>query len=897
MKNLKSYEIRQIWLDFFKEKGHDIIESAPLIPNNDPTLLWINAGVTPLKKYFDGSDIPNNKRMANAQKCIRTNDIENVGKTARHHTFFEMLGNFSIGDYFREEALEFAIEILTSPKWYGFDLDRLYFTVYPDDTDTIDKWISLGVNPSHIIKLEGNFWEIGEGPCGPDTEIFYDRGKKYDPDGLGIKMLVEDMSNERYIEIWNIVFSQYNAKNGVPRDKYKELPSKNIDTGMGLERMACVIQGVDTNYETDLFMPIINEVEKLVNRKYDGEMAYKVIADHTRTVVFSLSDGATFSNEGRGYVLRRLLRRAVRFGKKLGMNEPFLYKLVSVVVDNMKNAYPYLITKIELVTKLVKMEEEKFLMTLESGEKKLLDYIKASDNKLIDKEVAFLLYDTFGFPFELTSEVASEHGCEVDEVGFNELLQLQRKRAREARRNNDSMNTQNEDMLKFKEEDIFIGYTELESLSHVIGVFKDGKKVSSGDGELLLVFDKTPFYAESGGQVGDIGSLSIDNKNFAVTNTIKLPNAQHGSIVNMNSDTISVGDKVLLSVDEKFRSDVMKNHSATHLLNEALRKVIGQHVVQQGSFVGNSFLRFDFNNFSPLTNEELLKIEDLVNKEIKNGNVVDIKEMPITEAKKLNVQAVFGEKYGDVVRVIDMDFSKELCGGTHVHNTKDIEKFAILSIETKGSGIYRIEASTSDNIIEEMGHTLENINKEISNTKEKINDLIIDANKNDIKLEYNDLELSDLVESYQSIINRREELEILRQDSKELEKTLNKLILEKNSMDISSYLKEVIEINGNKILIIKEENVNIDAAKDLLDRLSDHLKDSLIFIAIVSDKVVFLCKNKLNQLHAGNLVKLAAVSTNGNGGGRSDFAQAGGKDITKVEFALGEVLKEVKSKL
>ncbi|MFA5542877.1 MAG: alanine--tRNA ligase, partial [Bacilli bacterium] len=402
MKNLKSYEIRQIWLDFFKEKGHDIIESAPLIPNNDPTLLWINAGVTPLKKYFDGSDIPNNKRMANAQKCIRTNDIENVGKTARHHTFFEMLGNFSIGDYFREEALEFAIEILTSPKWYGFDLDRLYFTVYPDDTDTIDKWISLGVNPSHIIKLEGNFWEIGEGPCGPDTEIFYDRGKKYDPDGLGIKMLEEDMSNERYIEIWNIVFSQYNAKNGVPRDKYKELPSKNIDTGMGLERMACVIQGVDTNYETDLFMPIINEVEKLVNRKYDGEMAYKVIADHTRTVVFSLSDGATFSNEGRGYVLRRLLRRAVRFGKKLGMNEPFLYKLVSVVVDNMKNAYPYLITKIELVTKLVKMEEEKFLMTLESGEKKLLDYIKASDNKLIDKEVAFLLYDTFGFPFELT---------------------------------------------------------------------------------------------------------------------------------------------------------------------------------------------------------------------------------------------------------------------------------------------------------------------------------------------------------------------------------------------------------------------------------------------------------------------------------------------------------------
>lgn len=897
MKYLKASEIRKMWLDFFASKGHEVVESAPLIPINDPTLLWINAGVAPLKKYFDGTEIPKNKRLTNAQKSIRTNDIENVGRTARHHTFFEMLGNFSIGDYFRNEALEFAFEILTSPKWFDISLDKLYFTVYPTDHETINKWISLGVDPSHIIKLEGNFWEIGEGPCGPDTEIYFDRGEKYDPEGLGIKLLQEDLPNERYIEIWNIVFSQYNSKPGVPREQYKELPNKNIDTGMGLERMACIMQGTETNYETDLFMPIIEKTSEIVGVKYTGQMAFKVIADHTRSVVFALSDGATFSNEGRGYVLRRLLRRAVRYGKKLGMNEPFLYRLVSVVVNNMKDFYPYLVEKEALVTKQVKIEEEKFLNTLEAGEKKLIDYINTSLNKVIEKEVAFLLYDTFGFPFELTVEVAEEHGFTVDEKGFNELLQAQRKRAREARNNSESMNTQNEAMMKFTLESKFVGYTDLETTSKVIAIFKDGARVEEASGEMIVVFEVTPFYGESGGQIGDIGVLVKDNKNYQVLNTIKLPNGQNGSIVNMNEDKLVVGNIVRLEVDEEFRNDVMKNHSATHLLNEALRKVAGSHVSQQGSYVSNNFLRFDFNNFNPLTIEEILKVEKIVNDEIKKGNQVVIKEMPLAEAKKLNVQAVFGEKYGEIVRVVDMDFSRELCGGTHVKNTKDIEKFAILSIETKGSGIYRIEASTGNHINEELEKTLENINADINNNLEKINNILAKAKENGISIEYKPKELSGNIESYQFVINRRMELEELRNTSKELEKTLNKLMLEKNSLSMDKYINDVIKIDNNNIVIIKENDLNIEAAKELVDRLSDHLPNSVIFMAIISDKVVFLCKNKLSKLHAGNLVKLAALTTSGNGGGRSDFAQAGGKDISKVDEALELVLNEVKKNI
>lgn len=898
MKKLKSYEIRQIWLDFWKSKGHDIIESASLIPHNDPTLLWINAGVAPLKKYFDGREIPSNRRMANVQKSIRTNDIDNVGRTARHHTFFEMLGNFSIGDYFRDEVLTWAYEILISPKWFGFDINKLYFTVYPNDVDTINKWTELGVDPSHIIKIEDNFWEIGEGPCGPDTEIFFDRGTKYDPENIGLRLLTNDLPNDRYIEIWNIVFSQFNAKAGVERKNYKELPSKNIDTGMGLERMACVMQEVETNYETDLFMPIIDKTSQILGVKYTGQMAFKVIADHVRSVVFALSDGATFSNEGRGYVLRRLLRRATRYGRALGAREPFMDQLVSVVIDIMESFYPYLRTKEALVTKQIRIEEEKFLMTLESGEKRLLEYINNSQDHVIDKDIAFLLYDTFGFPFELLVEVASEHNFTVDEQGFKELLRMQKERARNARNTKQSMNVQNADMLAFKTESSFVGYETLETKSKVIGLFKDGKLVDKASGELVAVFDKTGFYAESGGQIGDIGTLTINEKNYAVTDTIKLPNQQHGLVIDMKNDELKTNDEVMLAVDEEFREDVKANHSATHLLNETLRHVVGSHVFQQGSQVSNNLLRFDFNNFTPLTNEEILQIEKLVNEEINRGHEVKTLIMSLDEAKKMNAQAVFGEKYHEIVRVIDMDYSKELCGGTHVSNTKDIKKFAILSVETKGSGVFRVEAATKDHIMEELNRTLENINKEISNTLEKINSIYEKAKNNNITLEHVNIELTDPIESYQMVINRRNELELVKNTAKELEKTLTKLLKEKNVIALDKYLSEVLTINNYRILITSEEKLELDVAKDLVDRLSDYLGDSLVLLAdMMDEKVIFICKNKIPALDAGKLVKMAAIATNGNGGGRKDFAQAGGKDVTLTAKALASVTDEVKKQL
>lgn len=899
MRKLKSYEIRQMWLDFFKEKGHDVMPSASLLPVNDPTLLWINAGVAPLKKYFDGREIPKNRRIVNAQKSIRTNDIDNVGKTARHHTFFEMLGNFSIGDYFRDEALTWAMEILTSPKWFGFDLNRLYFTVYPKDTDSIKKWMSLGVSEEHIIKLEDNFWEIGEGPCGPDTEIFFDRGEKYDPKGLGIKMLKEDIENDRYIEIWNIVFSQFNSKIGVERSKYQELPSKNIDTGMGLERMACVMQEVETNYDTDLFLPIINEVEKLTGVKYTGQMAFKVIADHIRSVTFAVSDGAVLSNEGRGYVLRRILRRAVRYGKKLGMNEPFMYKLVPVVANYMSNFYPYLLDTQTNVSRLIKLEEEKFLLTLETGEKKLVEYINNSKGeKVIPSNIAFLLYDTFGFPFELTLEVAEEYGFTVDEKGFKAELEKQKQLSRNARGEAESMSTQNEDMMAFKEQSAFLGYKQLQTKAKVIGIFKDGLKVEEASGNCLVVFDQTVFYAESGGQVGDIGFLKINNEIKKVVNTVKLPNFQHASLVQMDEIVIKVNDVVEIDVDEEFRDNVQANHSATHLLNEALRTVLGRHVIQQGSYVSSSTLRFDFNNFYNPSKEEILKVEKIVNEQIKLSNPVNINEMPINDAKKLNVQAVFGEKYGDVVRVVEMGFSRELCGGTHVKNTSDIEQFAILSVESKGSGIFRVEATTKEHAALDIDEALDGVNKEINELENRINNLVNNAKKENINLEFKKETFKDYGVSYEQILTKNEEVKYLREVAKELDKSYNKQKKNLIVLDMEEFLNKVEVINNYNILITEVDGVDTEAIKDLTDRLSDKLNDSVVFVANkFNDKVIFICKNKINKLQAGTLVKTAAIITKGNGGGRADFAQAGGKDVTLVNDALLKIKEVIKETL
>lgn len=900
MRNLKSYEIRQMWLDFWKSKGHEVFPSASLVPVNDPTLLWINAGVAPLKKFFDGREVPSNRRICNAQKAIRTNDIDNVGRTARHHTFFEMLGNFSIGDYFRKEALTWAIEVLTSDKWFGFDINKLYFTIYPQDTESKELWTKLGVDPTHIIPLEDNFWEIGEGPCGPDSEIFYDRGEKYDPQGLGVKLLTDDIENDRYIEIWNIVFSQFNADPKVKREEYKELPSKNIDTGMGLERMACIMQGAETNYETDLFMPLINRLEEMTGVKYTGQMAFKVISDHIRSVTFAISDGANLSNEGRGYVLRRILRRASRYGKVLGMHKPFMYELVDIVCEIMEPFYPYLDDSKELVKKIIKTEEEKFLQTLESGEKKLYAYLANENNKEVSKEFAFLLYDTFGFPIELTCEVASEKGAKVDLEGFKELLAKQKVNSKGARVNQESMNTQNEDMLKYKEESIFVGYDNLTCDSKIIGIFQDGKLCKNANGLMTLVFDKTCFYATSGGQVGDKGYVIYNGNKYVVLDSYNLPNMQHGVKVDTKDQVLNINDDVTLEVCEETRYKVSCNHSGTHLLNESLRKVLGDHVKQQGSSVTKDSIRFDFNNFTLPTDEDLIKVENLVNEEISKGTNTNICELPLEEAKKLGVQAVFGEKYGKIVRVVTIGFSKELCGGTHVKNTGDIKKLAVLSVESKGSGIFRIECATGSNeeLQEVISKYTENIQKEFNELCLKAKTIVDEAAKQNIKLNYQENKLPENNGSYQTIVNYKKACNDLKEIVKDLDKEFNKQKLSKMTLNAEDYLPYTIKVSKCNILIFKVNNVEINILKDLVDRLSDKLENSFVLACnTLGEKVIFVAKSKVKALKAGEIVKTCAVVTKGGGGGRDDFAQAGGKDITLVDEALAKAKELIESKL
>ena len=900
MKKLSSYEIRNMWLTFFASKGHKVLPSASLVPVDDPTLLWINAGVAPLKKYFDGRETPEIPRLCNAQKSIRTNDIENVGKTARHHTFFEMLGNFSIGDYFREEAIEMASELLFDEKWFGFKHEQIYITYYPDDKNTFNKWVSCGVLEDHLIPLEDNFWEIGEGPCGPDTEIFFDRGEKYDPLGLGIKMLKEDIENDRYIEIWNIVLSQFNSMPGVPRSEYKELPSKNIDTGSGLERLACIFQGTETNYETDLFLPMIKYIEGLCSYKYDGassdiKMAFRVIVDHIRSVSFAIADGAMLSNEGRGYVLRRILRRAVRYGRKLGITKPFLHEIVSVVVENMKGFYSYLVEKQAIIEKIVKTEEENFLRTLEAGEKKLQEIITKSKNKVISGTDAFLLYDTFGFPIELTIEAANDQNYTVDIDAFNKALVEQKERARNARSDQQSMNVQNEDFLNYKEESTFVGYDTLNvENAKVIGIFKDGKYVEKASGLVYVVLDKTPFYALSGGQMGDQGTMLVNGTTLSVLDTFKLPNKQHAHVVDAESVEITLNDQVNVQVDEQIRFEVACNHSATHLLNQALREVLGNHVVQQGSQVTKEGLRFDFNHYQNLSVDELLKIEEIVNQEIEKAHQVNIIETSLEEAKKVGAQAEFGEKYGDVVRLVDMSFSKELCGGTHVANTSLIRKFALGNIESKGSGIFRVEASTNVNVASFIENKVANVKNEIEAIIVKVKEIVEKAKANNLTLNETLISLPKLTNSYQDIINYRNAYEQARKVLKELDKEYENLQRQLNAIDYHTFLEQNVVVNGVNTIFAKVENQDINSVKDVIDNLSNQFDNCAILFAIVNDpKIIFIAKTKGNKVHAGDLVKTAAITTGGNGGGRPDFAQAGGKDITKVDEGIKAAFAKV----
>ena len=704
MKELTSSQVRQMYLDFFKSKGHSVEPSASLVPVNDPTLLWINSGVATLKKYFDGSVVPENPRITNAQKSIRTNDIENVGKTARHHTMFEMLGNFSIGDYFKNEAIHWAWEFLTGAEWLAFDPEKLYVTVYPKDTEAKRIWRDeVGLSEDHIIDVEDNFWDIGAGPSGPDTEIFYDRGEEFldipedDPENY------PGGENERYLEIWNLVFSEFNH---TPEDTYEPLPHKNIDTGMGLERVVSIIQDAPTNFETDLFMPIIHAVEALgTNVKYGDapqtDVSFKVIADHIRALSFAIGDGALPSNEGRGYVLRRLLRRAVMHGKKLGINEAFLYKLVPVVGEIMVSYYPEVLQQKDFIEKVVRTEEERFHETINEGLSMLNEVIKeVKDAKgdTLDGKIIFKLYDTFGFPVELTEEVAEDEGLKVDHAGFETEMEAQRERARSARSKETSMGVQSALLTDIKVESKFVGYTELTHDSELFVIIQGDALVNEASaGTAELIFAETPFYAEMGGQIADRGYVK-NTAGEVVANVVDVKKAPNGQFLHKVEvlAPLAEGQIYQLQVDERMRTRILKNHTATHLLHRALKDVLGEHANQAGSLVAPGHLRFDFTHFGQVTSEELARMEAIVNEKIWEAIPVVTIETDIDTAKNMGAMALFGEKYGKEVRVVNIgDYSIELCGGTHVANTEDIGIFKIVSESGIGAGVRRIEAVTS----------------------------------------------------------------------------------------------------------------------------------------------------------------------------------------------------------
>lgn len=868
MKQLTGNQVRQLFLDYFKEHGHMIEPGASLVPHNDPTLLWINAGVAALKKYFDGTEKPKSNRIANAQKSIRTNDIENVGKTARHHTFFEMLGNFSIGDYFKKEAIHFAWEFLTDPKWINFPKDKLYISVYTDDDEAYRVWTEeCGVDPSHILRTDDNFWEIGEGPGGPDSEIFFDRGEAYDPQGLGERLFFEELENDRYIEVWNIVFSQYDCKPELPRKEYKELPQKNIDTGMGLERLVSLIQGGETNFDTDLFLPIIRATEKIAKYPYEGEykMAYRVIADHIRTVTFALSDGANFSNNGRGYVLRRVLRRAVRYGIKLGIDKPFMYQLVKVVADEMKDFYPYLQEKVAYNENLVRIEEETFHKTLANGERLLNDEIAKAEDGILSGKVVFRLYDTYGFPYELTAEIAAENGLKVNHEEYEAEMKMQKERARAARGDLNSMGSQAADLMNFEEPSVFVGYDNLSCEGEIIALFKDGKLVDEISDEGSVIFDTTCFYAESGGQIGDCGMISNDGCIAKINEVHKAPHGQPLHHVSVEKGSLRVHDRLQLKVDAVKRAQTTANHSCTHLLQSALKEVIGSHIAQAGSYNCPEYLRFDFTHFEKISEDQLMEIEALVNKYITGCYNVVKEELPIAEAKKRNATALFDEKYGDIVRVVTMgDVSCEFCGGCHVDNTNQIGICKIVSEESIGSGVRRITAKTGYAAYQEFAanqQTLLNISHSlkmngITNVEQKVAQLTVDLNE------------------------RNKECAHLKDQMFALK-----------ANDLVNQLKTV---GAFEVLIERLDGVDAKAMKDIASNIKSQKDNSVVFLASsANDKLVFVAgagKGAVAKgIRCGDLVKKAAVACGGNGGGKPDLAQAGGKDLTKLDEALAAV--------
>ncbi len=875
MKNLSSADVRQMFIDFFKEKSHSVEPSASLVPHEDPTLLWINSGVATLKKYFDGRVTPDNPRIVNAQKSIRTNDIENVGKTARHHTFFEMLGNFSIGDYFKEEAIEWGWEFLTSKDWIGFEADKLSVTIHPEDEEAFTIWSEkIGLPEERIIRLEGNFWDIGEGPSGPNTEIFYDRGEEYgfeDPK----EELYPGGENERYLEIWNLVFSQFNHN---PDGTYTPLPKKNIDTGMGLERMVSVIQDAKTNYDTDLFMPTIRETERMANVKYgasrEGDTAFKVVADHIRTVTFAIGDGALPSNEGRGYVLRRLLRRAVRFAKQIGINRPFMYELVPVVGDIMVEFYPEVNAKKEFIQKVIKNEEDRFYETLNEGLSILSDIMKkekADGNHVISGSDVFRLYDTYGFPVELTEEYAEEEGMEIDRTGFEHEMGMQRKRARDARQDVGSMQVQGGALGDISVESDFVGYEERSVDTEVVAIIKDKEltEVASEGDEIQVIIQSTPFYAESGGQVADPGVIRGEDVQLRVTDVQKAPNGQHVHTAVVESGTIKTGAKITAEINRSNRSAIVKNHTATHLLHQALKDVLGEHVNQAGSLVGSERLRFDFSHFGQITSEELEEIEKQVNDQIWANIPVNTMVKPIDEAKAMGAMALFGEKYGDTVRVVRVgDYSLELCGGTHVQNTAEIGLFKIVSESGIGAGTRRIEAVTSEGAYQVL-------NQQVSILKNTAN--LLKSNVKDVP----------------------SRTEALLGQIRDLQRQNDSLTSKLANVEAKQMAGDVQEVDGVKV-VAKRIDTDMNNLRSIVDDLKSQIGSVIVVLGSGADGKVQLAAGITDDLvkegyHAGKLIKELATRCGGGGGGRPDMAQAGGKNPEKLDDALAYATDWVKS--
>ncbi|KAF0371150.1 alanine--tRNA ligase [Pediococcus acidilactici] len=869
MERKSSSEIRRMYLDFFKSKGHVVEPSASLIPKDDPTLLWVNSGVATMKKYFDGSVVPEVPRLTSSQKSIRTNDIENVGHTARHHTLFEMLGNFSVGDYFKEEAIHWAWELLTSKEWFDMDPEKLYVTVYPKDEEAKKIWLETGVDPSHIVEAEDNFWDIGEGPSGPDSEIFYDRGEEFnnladdDPENY------PGGENERWLEIWNIVFSQFNHK---PDGTYEPLPHKNIDTGMGLERVVSVFQDAPTNFETDLFLPIIHEVEKLSGKKYgvdkNDDVSFKVIADHARAITFAIGDGAIPSNEGRGYVIRRLLRRAVMHGKKLNINKPFLYQMVPVVGKIMEDYYPEVLADKDYIEKVIKSEEDRFNETLTDGLELLNSIIadtKADHSKVISGKDAFRLFDTYGFPLELAKEYAEDQGMEIDEAGFADEMQKQKERARSARSNAKSMGVQSDLLTDLKTPSEYVGYDTLKVDAAVLkDIVQDDQLTDTvNPGEARVLFDVTPFYAEMGGQVADQGVIEDADGNVVaeVVDVQHAPNGQNLHTIKAKRE-MHAGESFTLIVDRAFHLKVEKNHTATHLLDQALRDVLGEHTHQAGSLVEPGYLRFDFTHFGQVTDEDLQKVEEIINDKIYDEIPVTTVETDLETGKKMGAIALFDDKYGKKVRVVSVgDYSREFCGGTHVKNTNEIGLFKIVSESGVGAGVRRIEAVTSQ-------AALEFLNGEEA-LLQKAAGLLKSAQVKDVPAK----------------------VEQLQAQVKDLNQTINQLEAKIAQAEVANIYDQVQEINGIRLITAEVQVSGMDQLRQMADdwKTKDQ-SDVLVLGAKIGEKANLIAAVKdpfvEEGLKAGDLIKAIAPKVNGGGGGRPNMAQAGGSAPEKINEAL-----------